>query len=148
MDLKSTWIFYMALNGTCFMVTWTLFKNHLLEVGVTRNRRETMAIRTLTAVGFFYLPCVRIHMNRDLLKWYLDWLHMTSHYTSWHTTHDFGGVLGHNLGTLSFGLSQFHGHSSWLVCEVALTFPKPTFFTYTFEHLTHFKINLNIFPKF
>ena len=24
-----------------------------------------------------------------------------------------------NLWTLSFGLSQFHGHSSWLVCEVA-----------------------------
>ena len=24
------------------------------------------------------------------------------------------------LWTLSFGLSQFHGHSSWLVCEVAL----------------------------
>jgi hypothetical protein len=22
--------------------------------------------------------------------------------------------------TLSFGLSQFHGHGSWLVCEVAL----------------------------
>jgi hypothetical protein len=26
------------------------------------------------------------------------------------TLHDFGGVLG----------SQFHGHGSWLVCEVAL----------------------------
>jgi hypothetical protein len=24
-----------------------------------------------------------------------------------------------NLWTLSFGLSQFHGHGSWLVCEVA-----------------------------
>ena len=24
------------------------------------------------------------------------------------------------LWTLSFGLSQFHGHGSWLVCEVAL----------------------------
>jgi hypothetical protein len=23
--------------------------------------------------------------------------------------------------TLSFGLSQFHGHGSWLVCEVALS---------------------------
>ena len=26
------------------------------------------------------------------------------------------------LGTLSFGLSQFHGHGFWLVCEVALSF--------------------------
>ena len=25
-----------------------------------------------------------------------------------------------DLWTLSFGLSQFHGHGSWLVCEVAL----------------------------
>ena len=24
------------------------------------------------------------------------------------------------LWTLSFGLSKFHGHGSWLVCEVAL----------------------------
>ena len=24
------------------------------------------------------------------------------------------------LWTLSFGLSQFHGHGPWLVCEVAL----------------------------
>ena len=22
---------YMALNGSCYMVTWTIFKNHLLE---------------------------------------------------------------------------------------------------------------------
>ena len=38
------------------------------------------------------------------------------------TLHDFGGVLGDGLGTLSFGLSQFHGHCSWLVCEVALAY--------------------------
>ena len=29
-------------------------------------------------------------------------------------------VCWDSLGTLSFGLSQFHGHGSWLVCEVAL----------------------------
>ena len=34
------------------------------------------------------------------------------------TQHDFGGVFGTALDTF-FGLSQFHGHSSWLVCEVA-----------------------------
>ena len=27
--------------------------------------------------------------------------------------------LRHGLCTLSFGLSQLHGHGSWLVCEVA-----------------------------
>ena len=41
--------FYMASNGSCFMVPWTIFKNHLLEVGLTQNQ-ETMALRTLTTV--------------------------------------------------------------------------------------------------
>ena len=44
---------YMASNGSCFMVTLTLFKNHLLKVGLTQNR-EAMALRTLTTVGLFY----------------------------------------------------------------------------------------------
>ena len=46
---------------------------------------------------------------------------MTSHYTggSVITLHDFEGSLGWPLHTF-FGLSQFYGHSSWLVCEVAL----------------------------
>ena len=44
---------YMASNGSCFMVTWTIFKNHLLEVGLTQNW-ETMALQMLTTVGLFY----------------------------------------------------------------------------------------------
>ena len=44
---------YMALNGSCFMVTWIIFKNHLLEVGRTQNW-ETTALRTLTTVDLFY----------------------------------------------------------------------------------------------
>jgi hypothetical protein len=30
MDVKSTWIPTWHQNGSCFMVTWTTFKNHLL----------------------------------------------------------------------------------------------------------------------
>jgi hypothetical protein len=44
---------YMASNGSCFMVTWIIFKNHLLEVGLTQNW-ETMALWTLTTVDLFY----------------------------------------------------------------------------------------------
>ena len=44
---------YMASNGACFMVTWTILKNHLLEVGRTQNR-ETMALCTLTTIDLFY----------------------------------------------------------------------------------------------
>ena len=40
------------------------------------------------------------------------------------TLHGFGGILGRPLDTF-FGLSQFHGHGSWLLCEVALTSPQP-----------------------
>ena len=35
------------------MVTWTILKSHLLEVGLTQ-KRETMALRMLTAIGLFY----------------------------------------------------------------------------------------------
>ena len=35
------------------MVTWTILKNHFLEVGLTQNR-ETMTIRTLTTVELLY----------------------------------------------------------------------------------------------
>ena len=38
MDVKSTWIrSYMASNGSCVMVTWVVFKIHLLEVGLIQN---------------------------------------------------------------------------------------------------------------
>jgi hypothetical protein len=45
---------YMASNGPYFTVTWTIFKNHLLEVGLTQNQ-ETMALRALTTVDLFYV---------------------------------------------------------------------------------------------
>ena len=44
---------YIALHGLCFMVTWIIFKNHLLEVGLTQDR-ETMAFQMLTTVYLFY----------------------------------------------------------------------------------------------
>jgi hypothetical protein len=44
---------YMASDGSCFMVTWTIFKNHFLEVGLTQNL-ETMALGMLTIIELFY----------------------------------------------------------------------------------------------
>ena len=50
------------------MVTWTIFKNHLLEVDLTQNQ-ETMALRTLTTVDFIlFYHCVRTRMIRNLIK--------------------------------------------------------------------------------
>jgi hypothetical protein len=59
---------YKASNGSCFMVTWTAFKNHLLEVGLTQNR-ETMALGMLTTTDLFscyhvWKPAwIEIHWN-------------------------------------------------------------------------------------
>ena len=52
---------YMVSNGSCFMVTWIIFKNHLLEVGLTQNW-ETMAFRMLTTIELFYfIMCEDLH---------------------------------------------------------------------------------------
>ena len=53
MDVKVYVDSYMASNGSCFMVTWIVLKNHVLEVGLTQNQ-ETMALWTLTTVDLFY----------------------------------------------------------------------------------------------
>ena len=51
----------MAFNGSCFMMTWTNFKNHLSEVGLTQNQ-EIMALRTFTTVDLFYfIMCEDLH---------------------------------------------------------------------------------------
>ena len=44
---------YMASNGSCFMVTWIIFKNFLLEVGLTQTW-ETMALQMFRIVDLFY----------------------------------------------------------------------------------------------
>jgi hypothetical protein len=44
---------HMVSNGSRFMVAWTIFKDHLLEGGLTQIQ-ETMALRNLTTVGLFY----------------------------------------------------------------------------------------------
>ena len=116
---------YMALIGLCFTVAWTVFKNRLLEVGPTQNR-ETMTLRTLTTVVLF---CIFYHV------WRPAWIKIHWNSIGWgpdhiclHTTLE--GPRPHymilemnwdGLWTLSFGLSQFHGHGSWLLCEVALS---------------------------
>ena len=35
------------------MVTWTIFKNHLLELGLSQNQ-ETVVLQMLTTVDLFY----------------------------------------------------------------------------------------------
>ena len=52
---------YIASHGSCFMVTWTNFKNRLLEMGLT-HKWETMALRTLKTVDLFsFIMCEDLH---------------------------------------------------------------------------------------
>ena len=54
---------YMVSNGSCFMVTWTIYKNHLLEVGLRQLNWEVMALGTLTIVDLFYfIMCEDLHV--------------------------------------------------------------------------------------
>jgi hypothetical protein len=99
---------YMASNGSCFMVTWTIFKNHLLEVWLTQNR-ETMH-GTPNAHNRWFIPFYHawglawreIH---SISIWLRARSHMTSHYTwrSVTTLHNCGGVLGRPLDTFLLG---------------------------------------------
>ena len=73
---------YMAPNGLCLMVTWIIFKNHVLEVGLTQNL-ETTALWTITIVGLFYF----YHVWRPTwieIHWNNIWLRARSHMTSQH----------------------------------------------------------------
>ena len=101
--------FYMASSESCFMVTWIVFKNHFLEVGLSQNK-ETMALRTLTIVGLFYFIMCEdltwIEVRRNSI-WLRVWSHMTSHYT-WGpvtTLRDSRGVLGRPLDTFFWALT-------------------------------------------
>ena len=50
------------------MVTWNVFKNHLLKVGQTQNR-GTMALQMLITFDLLYiLSCMKTRTNRNSMK--------------------------------------------------------------------------------
>jgi hypothetical protein len=53
---------YMVSNGSCFMLTWTILKNHLLEVGLTQNQE------TVGTPIYSISSCVRTRLKRKSLK--------------------------------------------------------------------------------
>jgi hypothetical protein len=50
---------YMTSNGSCFMVTWTIFKNHMLEVHLTQNRETDRGTHNAHDCWFILLYHVR-----------------------------------------------------------------------------------------
>ena len=56
--VNATWMsslhgFLHGIQWIMFHGYWTMFKNHLVEVGLTQNQ-ETMALRAFTTVDLFY----------------------------------------------------------------------------------------------
>jgi hypothetical protein len=106
--------FYMASYGSCLMLTWTIFKNP------SRGGRPNTKLgdHSITNVHNCWVILIN-HVWGPVwigLHWNNFWLRARSHMTS----HTMLEVCKDGLWTLSFGLPQFHGHGSWLVCEVAL----------------------------
>jgi hypothetical protein len=102
---------YMALNESCYMVTWIISKNHLLEVGLTPNH-ETMTLGN--AHNHWHI--ILYHAWGSVTDHI--WLHTTlespwPHYMILEVSWD-------GLWTRSIGLSQFWWSRLVLVCEVAL----------------------------
>ena len=58
---------YMASNESSFMVAWTIFKNHLLEVGLTQTKRQWHSEHSQPLV-YSILSCVKTRMNINSLK--------------------------------------------------------------------------------
>jgi hypothetical protein len=142
MDVKSTWIdSYMASNRSCLMVTRTVFKKPSLgrKPDTKLGDHDTPNAHNSWFVLFYHAwgpTWIEIHWDSI---WLRVWSHMILHYT-WGsvTTLDGFGVSWDNLWTLSFGLSQFHGHGSWLVCEMALRIF--LFFLVTYVHMYLFAL--------
>jgi hypothetical protein len=112
---------YMASNGSCFMVTWIIFKNHLLEVGLTQNR-ETMALRMLTTVDIL---C--IIMVEDPHEWkFIEvafgwgsghiWLHTTWFLRCLGTTFGHFLLASHNFDVTALG-SCVKWPLDWSICH-------------------------------
>jgi hypothetical protein len=70
-DQHSMWMqdgckVYMALNGSCFIVTWTIFKNYLWEVGLTTKPGDHV---TLNSNYHVWGPAwIEMHWNSIWLK--------------------------------------------------------------------------------
>ena len=114
---------YMSLNGSCFMVTWTIFKKPYLEVRFETKLgdHDTPNAHNRWFILFYHVwgpAWIKMHW---INIWSRTRSHMASHLRVRDHTRWLWRYVGMAFGHFSFGLSQFHGHGSWLVCEVALS---------------------------
>ena len=125
-------IWMQSLRGFLHGIKWTMFQGHFdyfkkPPLGGRPNTKTGDHGTFSNVHNRWFILIYHVWRPTWLQKyinniWLRAWYHMASHYTwgSVITLHDFEGVLGRPLDTF-FGLSQFHGHGSWLVCGVALS---------------------------
>ena len=124
MDVMSTWL---PTWHWMDHVSWSLgyFRKSPLR-GRSNTKLGEHGIRNAHNCGFIlFLSCARIRVNTKFIETTFGW----GHGHIWlHTTLEgpwphcmILEVSWHDLWTLSFGLSQFHGHGLRHVCEVALS---------------------------
>jgi hypothetical protein len=138
---------YMATNESCFMVTWTIFRNHLLVVGLTQNQ-ETMALQMLTTVDLFYfIMCEDEHEHKSIEIWLRVKSHLTSHDTwgSVTTLHEFGSVFGTNFGHFLLGSHNVMVTALASCVKWPLEIPTPTGSMLTSFGLLLLLLNVRIF---
>ena len=119
-----------SLHGFLHGIIWIMFHSHL-----DYFQKPPLGSRLNRKLGDHGTP--NAHNRRFILfyhawgpswieiRWNSNWLRARLHMT-WgsHCTWPHYMILEvcwDCLWTLSFGLSQFHGHGSWLVCEVPLS---------------------------
>jgi hypothetical protein len=121
-----------SLHGFPHGIKWIIFYGHLdyFQKSPLGGRSNTKAgdhgipnAHNCWFILFYHVwgpAWIEIHWNSIWLRTLNHiWLHTTlegpwPHYMILEVCWD-------GLWTLSIGLSQFHGHGSWLVCEVALS---------------------------
>ena len=118
----STWI---PTWHQIYHISWSLwlFSKTIIESRPNTKLGDHATPNVHKCWFILFWSCMRTRMKE--IHWNSIGLraqsHMTSHYTWGPWPHYMIlEVALDGLWTLSFGLSQFHGHGSWLVCEVAL----------------------------
>ena len=118
---------YMASNGSRFMVSWTIFKNHLLEVRLTQKPGDHGTLNPHTINLWYFVMCedptwIEIHRSSIWLRPGHTWLHTTLEgLVCWYiTTHAL------NLKLTQILLSMLWLDESW---RGALTEEKATIWT-------------------
>ena len=118
---------YMGIKWIMFRCHFHYFQKPPLGGRLYTKPGEHGTLNALNRwFNYFILSCVKTCMNRHTLKKHLVEGLVTYDFTLHLRVRDrttwFWRCVGMALGRFLLGLSLFHGHASWLVCEMAFTF--------------------------